>query len=83
MNGDTGSQRRRGRANLRSGVDKTVILEIEGTSIFQAHPRSGKPSSEELRVNRMSRVVLKLEKMKHIDSSGIASLFRRRSDPKE
>lgn len=55
-------------------IDKTAILELTGAIDFSSSPEVRKILLRELRESRTSRVILNLEKVKYIDSSGVASL---------
>lgn len=55
-------------------IDKTAILELTGAIDLSSSPEVRKILLRELRESRTSRVILNLEKVKYIDSSGVASL---------
>jgi anti-sigma B factor antagonist len=55
-------------------IDKTAILELTGGIDLSSSPELRKIFLHELRENRTPRVILNLEKVKYIDSSGVASL---------
>jgi anti-sigma B factor antagonist len=55
-------------------IDKTVILEVAGDIDLSSSPEVRKILLHELRENRTARVILNLEYVKYIDSSGVASL---------
>ena len=55
-------------------IDKTAILELTGAIDLSSSPEVRKILLHELRVSRTPRVILNLEKVKYIDSSGVASL---------
>ena len=54
--------------------DKTTILDLSGNIDFQNSPEVRQSMLREIRGNRMSRVLVNLSQVGHIDSSGIASL---------
>ena len=55
-------------------IDKTAILELTGSIDLSSSPAVRKILLHELRESRTPRVILNLEKVKYIDSSGVASL---------
>ena len=55
-------------------IDKTAILELTGAIDLSSSPEVRKILLRELRESRTPRVILNLEKVKYIDSSGVASL---------
>jgi anti-sigma B factor antagonist len=55
-------------------IDKTAILELTGDIDLSSSPEVRKILLHELRENRTARVILNLEKVRYIDSSGVASL---------
>jgi anti-sigma B factor antagonist len=55
-------------------IDKTAILELTGAIDLSSSPEVRKIILRELRESRTPRVILNLEKVKYIDSSGVASL---------
>ena len=55
-------------------IDKTAILELTGSIDLSSSPAVRKILLNELRESRTPRVILNLEKVKYIDSSGVASL---------
>lgn len=55
-------------------IDKTAILELAGDIDLASSPEVRKILLRELRESRTPRVILNLEKVKYIDSSGVASL---------
>ena len=55
-------------------IDKTAILELTGAIDLSSSPEVRKILLYELRESRTPRVILNLEKVKYIDSSGVASL---------
>ena len=55
-------------------IDKTAILELTGAIDLSSSPAVRKILLHELRESRTPRVILNLEKVKYIDSSGVASL---------
>lgn len=55
-------------------IDKTAILELTGSIDLSSSPAVRKILLHELRESRTPLVILNLEKVKYIDSSGVASL---------
>lgn len=55
-------------------IDQTAILEVAGDIDLSSSPEVRKTLLRELRTSRTPRVVLNLEKVRYIDSSGVASL---------
>ncbi len=55
-------------------IDKTAIVEVVGDIDLSSSPEVRKMLLRELRENRTPRVILNLEEVKYIDSSGVASL---------
>ena len=54
--------------------DKTTILDLSGNIDFRNSPEVRQSVLREIRENRTSRVLVNLSQVRHIDSSGIASL---------
>ena len=55
-------------------IDKTAILELTGRIDLSSSAEVRKILLRELRESRTPRVIINLEKVKYIDSSGVASL---------
>ena len=55
-------------------INKTAILEVAGDIDLASSPEVRKVLLHELRESRTPRVILNLERVKYIDSSGVASL---------
>jgi anti-sigma B factor antagonist len=55
-------------------IDKAAILELTGRIDLSSSAEVRKILLDELRKSRTPRVILNLEKVKYIDSSGVASL---------
>ncbi len=58
-------------------IDKTAIVEVAGDIDLSSSPEVRKILLHELRESRTPRVILNLERVKYIDSSGVASLVER------
>ncbi len=55
-------------------IDKTAIVEVAGDIDLSSSPEVRKILLRELRESRTPRVILNMERVKYIDSSGVASL---------
>lgn len=55
-------------------IEQIAILEVAGDIDLSSSPEVRKTLLRELRTSRTPRVVLNLEKVRYIDSSGVASL---------
>jgi anti-sigma B factor antagonist len=56
-------------------IDKTAILEIVGDIDLSSSPEVRRMLLQELTSNRTARVILNMERVEYIDSSGVASLI--------